>query len=450
MKQKIVFVLVLFELFSFSANADSIEVFFNHNPQKSYTDPYYSRSRPGDNLEHLILKAIAEAEQSIEIAVYELDLPNVALALVEKKKQNVKIKIVLENTNARLWRTLSAEEIAKLNEHDQNKYREFFHFADVNGDGMVTDEERLSKSSLEILKNGGINWIDDSADGSQGSGLMHHKFMIVDGKVLITGSANFTRSCIHGDSLKPKSIGNANSLLRIESTDLISKFQTEFDELWIKHKFGLKKNFRGAKSTVVNGIKVMVQFSPTSKKMGWDASTNALIARQYSDASLSGDEALFVFSDQSIVNEMQKAHQRGMKNRTLIDPSFATRYYSELLDIFGLKMKNPQCLYEAANAPWANPNLDSGFTVLDQGDVLHHKFAVIDQRKVIVGSHNWSESANVQNDEALLVIDSPQIAQSFTAEFEHLYKRSIVGPPLWLTKKIADIEMNCQRARQLF
>jgi phosphatidylserine/phosphatidylglycerophosphate/cardiolipin synthase-like enzyme len=75
--------------------------------------------------------------------------------------------------------------------------------------------------------------------------------------------------------------------------------------------------------------------------------------------------------------------------------------------------------------------------------VLHHKFAVIDHRKVIVGSHNWSDSANKQNDEALFVINDLEIANSYSLEFENLFSNSVLGTPAWLTKKISDLNKKC-------
>jgi len=46
--------------------------------------------------------------------------------------------------------------------------------------------------------------------------------------------------------------------------------------------------------------------------------------------------------------------------------------------------------------------------------------AVIDNRTVITGSFNWSPSAAFQNDESLLVIDSPLLARHFSAEIDEL------------------------------
>ena len=43
--------------------------------------------------------------------------------------------------------------------------------------------------------------------------------------------------------------------------------------------------------------------------------------------------------------------------------------------------------------------------------LVHHKFLMIDQTKVITGSFNWSPSAAQPNDETLLVIHSPQLAR---------------------------------------
>lgn len=423
--------------------AGEIDAFFNHRAGQSYRDPYYGRMREGDDLEAVILGAIASATRSLDLAVYELDLPRVARELARKQAAGVRVRIMLENRHSKLWRKLTPEELARLNEHDRAKYEEFVNFADENRDGAVSPAEARAHDSLAILQDGGVQWLDDTSDGSKGSGLMHHKFLVADGKLVVTGSANFTRSCVHGDSNKSRSTGNANNLLRLESAGLARNFTEEFEAMWAHRTFGLKKPYRGPRALKVGSSRITVQFSPTSKRLGWDASTNALIARQFTTSKKSANLALFVFSDQAITDAMEAAHERGMRVAALIDPSFATRYYSELLDIFGLQMLDPKCRYEAGNRPWAHPDMDSGFTVLDEGDVLHHKFAVLDGERVITGSHNWSAAANTQNDEALLVIESPALAREYSAEFDGLRKRAILGPQPWLYRKIADAARRC-------
>lgn len=74
-------------------------------------------------------------------------------------------------------------------------------------------------------------WIDATEDGSRGSGLMHHKFVVIDQSVVISGNANFTASGLHGDANGPKTSGNVNHLLRIKSRDLATIFRTEFMQL---------------------------------------------------------------------------------------------------------------------------------------------------------------------------------------------------------------------------
>lgn len=56
--------------------------------------------------------------------------------------------------------------------------------------------------------------------------------------------------------------------------------------------------------------------------------------------------------------------------------------------------------------------------VSTQSRLLHHKFAVIDGRWVITGSFNWTSSAENSNRENLVVLDCPNLARSFTAEWE--------------------------------
>jgi hypothetical protein len=98
---------------------------------------------------------------------------------------------------------------------------------------------------------------------------MHHKFMVVDGRVVITGSANWSMSGIHGDFAHPDSQGNANALLKITSPELAAVFTEEFELMWgdgpgrePDSLFGLQKPGRSPRTVPITGSQVTVQFSP--------------------------------------------------------------------------------------------------------------------------------------------------------------------------------------------
>jgi phosphatidylserine/phosphatidylglycerophosphate/cardiolipin synthase-like enzyme len=63
-------------------------------------------------------------------------------------------------------------------------------YIDANQDGALSEEELRDRDALTILAQANIPLIDDTADGSKGRCLMHHKFMVVDGRTVVTGSAN--------------------------------------------------------------------------------------------------------------------------------------------------------------------------------------------------------------------------------------------------------------------
>ena len=52
---------------------------------------------------------------------------------------------------------------------------------------------------------------------------------------------------------------------------------------------------------------------------------------------------------------------------------------------------------------------------------MHHKVIVIDGKKVITGSYNFSKSANKKNDENIIIIDNADIANQYLDEFKRLY-----------------------------
>jgi phosphatidylserine/phosphatidylglycerophosphate/cardiolipin synthase-like enzyme len=68
---------------------------------------------------------------------------------------------------------------------------------------------------------------------------------------------------------------------------------------------------------------------------------------------------------------------------------------------------------------------------------------VIDHRRVITGSFNWSPSAAHQNDETLLVIDSPLLARHVTAEIDHLWRGAELGVSARLAGKLERQRQRC-------
>ena len=68
---------------------------------------------------------------------------------------------------------------------------------------------------------------------------------------------------------------------------------------------------------------------------------------------------------------------------------------------------------------------------------------MIDHKRVITGSFNWSPSAAHQNDETLLVIDSPLLAAHFTAEMNQLWRGAELGVTPRLQRKMERQRLRC-------
>ncbi len=418
-----------------------IQAFFNQSEAATYTEPYRQQFRLGDDLEQVVVNAVQTAKTSVDVAAHELNLPRIALALKERHQAGVRVRVIVENTYRESLSQLTARQIQQLDERGQKKYQDYVQWIDQNQDGQLAPEETAARDAMMILQAAKIPLLDDTADGSKGSDLMHHKFVVIDGRTLVVGSANFTWSDIHGDFSTVESRGNANHLLKISSPQVAKLFSQEFDLMWGQggktSRFGLKKPYRAAQAaSLAPHSQIAVQFSPTSKKLPWQQSVNGLIAHQLSQAKQSIQLALFVFSDQQLSNALERKHQQGIPIQALIDPGFAYRDYSEALDLMGVALPNNRCRYEPNNRPWSKPLTTVGIPQLPAGDLLHHKFGVIDGQVVVTGSQNWSEAANGSNDENLLVIRNATVAAHFQREFERLYNGAILGLPATVQAKM--------------
>ena len=428
-----------------------IQVYFNRNQANSYTDPYRQVSRLGDDLEAIAISQIASAQRTIDIAVTGISLPNVAQALVERQKAGVRVRLITDNDYVKPWGTLSIDEVADLDPDDQDLWAEYDDLIDVDKDGDLSDEEVSDREIYTLLNNNNIPWIDDTADGSKGSDIMHHKFLVIDGQKVITGSGNLTLSGLHGDMGVPSSFGNIEDLVVVNSPELGSLYTQEFALMWgdgpggkSDSLFGLKKPDRLTQSVQVGDAQIQVHFAPTSAGVPFAQTSSGMIAKALNQSQRRIDLAQFVFSDQNLVNLLGHLYQeRNIQLRGVFHPTFAYQSYSSTLDMWGIKLADAQCQILSGLQPWQKPTTQIGVSVISPTDKLHHKFAVIDGETVIAGSQNWSNAGNRENDENTLIIRSPVVAAHFGREMERLLQGATYGPNASLQSQAEQTRQRC-------
>ena len=145
----------------------AVKVYFNHNPASKYKDPYRYFVREGDNLEDQIINAINQAHSTVDVAVMEFRLPNVAEALIAKHATGVKVRLLIDNNYNKALADYTPEEIVSMNQHDKSAFEEL---------------KRYPADALAVSRRNNIEIKDDTfAGATKDSGLMHHKFVVGDG-----------------------------------------------------------------------------------------------------------------------------------------------------------------------------------------------------------------------------------------------------------------------------
>ena len=130
-----------------------------------------------DDTSSLIRKWIGRANSTIDVAVYSFTQDSLADALVSARDRGVAVRVIMDS-------------------------------------GTISD----SGSEYSRLKRLGISIKTDSS-----TGLMHDKFFLIDGRVVGTGSYNWTGSAEDD---------NAENLLIVRSATLVGRYLNEFNALW--------------------------------------------------------------------------------------------------------------------------------------------------------------------------------------------------------------------------
>ena len=250
--------------------------------------------------------------------------------------------------------------------------------------------------------------------GSMGTAIMHNKFVIIDAEDpnpnvpwVWTGSMNWTSGQLSTDP---------NNVIAVQDQGLARVYTVEFEEMWGSRTatpgvslFGSRKTDNTPHHLLIGGRHVESYFSPTdnvnSRLLGVIASadndlhvasmlvTRADLARAI--ASQLTTRGIAACSD-GIVNDTTTGQVNGTG-----PAGFAFR-----------QMK---------------PGFAPGRLIIKRTGagfgIMHHKTLIVDagaslsDPTVFVGSHNWTNSADTENDENTLVVHDAQVTNRYFQEY---------------------------------
>ena len=305
-----------------------------------------------------LLKEINGAKNTIDLALYGFDnSPKILSALKQAKARNVRIRLVYDRQSSPDKEYYKdTNELVKLADSSNSDYIQ----------GQTTHTNKL----------------------------MHNKFMIVDNKIVYTGSMNFSSTGL--------SDYNANTIIILHSKDIAELYTKEFEQM-LSGKFHNQKSSLNLQNQFnISGTKVGVYFSP------YDKTSNHIIplinsAKHYIYMPT------FLITHTQIADALMNAKRRGVDVKIIMDATNIntthTKHY--ILRKAGIQLK----------------------TEIFAGK-MHSKTIIIDDKYIIAGSMNFSNSGENKNDENCLIIENSKLAKEYKQFFIYLWNKI---PDFWLT-----------------
>ena len=244
--------------------------------------------------------------------------------------------------------------------------------------GLEADADP-DRGQFAMLQDAGVGVHADTR-----TALMHNKFWIFDGETAWTGSTNITVSGIFQQN---------NNVIVIHSPEVAIIYEREFQEMW-DGQYGPKSpSTADQQSVTVDGTPIQVYFSPEDKVMD-------RIIPIVSSAQSNIRFIAFSFTDAPLA--------QAMINRAAAGVDAAGIYEKVGSETEGSEMKTFFCARVPVRQD-GNPKF------------LHDKIIIVDNHIVISGSFNFSSNATENNDENVIIIDNPDIANLYMQEFAKLW-----------------------------
>lgn len=238
-----------------------------------------------------------------------------------------------------------------------------------------------------------FNWFLGNADG-----LMHNKFIVVDASTVndswvFMGAMNLTDGGIYD---------NYNNCVFIQDQSLAKAYTLEMDEMWgtttttpgiFSRRLGADKIDNTPHLFKIGGITVESYFSPSD-------GTTSKISKSIQSADSKIEFSLLTFTRNDLRDDIIDRHNAGVNIRGFIENANDTGGEFQTLVNAGVNVRDDSVAF-----------------------ILHHKYAIIDEDAVnsdpmvVTGSHNWTSSAENNNDENTLIFHDATIANIYAQEF---------------------------------
>ena len=129
--------------------------------------------------------------------------------------------------------------------------------------------------------------------------------------------------------------------------------------------------------------------------------------------------AMYYFTSRPIAQALVRARDRGVDVKVCLDEEQPTYEYSKsrYLENKGINIK-----------------------LIGGSGIMHNKYCVIDDYITITGSYNWTASADLKNDENILVINSKEIANIYKEQFNKYWNGTYVDTCVYKGKDRLDKE----------
>jgi len=249
---------------------------------------------------------------------------------------------------------------------------------------VVMESTNMDRSDPQRLIAAGIPIIGDNRDG-----LMHNKFMVIDKSEVWMGSMNFTDSGAYDDN---------NNLMRIHSTKIAEDYSKEFEEMFTDDKFGTDIVPETPNPTVtIDDTRLDIYFSPD------DGVLNALVP-VLEGAQKSIYFLAYSFTSNQLGDIVREKAQAGLSIAGVMEAEQVA--------------SNQGTEYDPFRQAGLDVRLDG-----NEG-LLHHKVFIIDEKIVAFGSYNFSQSAEERNDENMIIVYNPVIAEQFLLEFQRVQEHA--------------------------